>query len=191
MADRSISSTGRPVPALERLDEIPEKELLRRVHEDGDPAAREELIIRYLPLVRSLARRFASRGQAVEDLVQVGSIGLIKAIDRFDIERGVALSTYATPNIIGEIKRYFRDKGWAVKVPRGLLELNMRLEHVMGDLAGSHHRAPSIHELADAVDSTSEEVIEAIEAGRSRNSLSLDHSLSRGDDDDDRMPLDD
>ncbi|MEK6537246.1 MAG: sigma-70 domain-containing protein, partial [Actinomycetota bacterium] len=85
---------------------------------------------------------------------------------------------------------YFRDKGWAVKVPRGLLELNMRLEHVMGDLASSQHRAPNIQELADAVEVSTEEVMEAIEAGRSRNSLSLDHSLGRGDDDDERSPMD-
>lgn len=167
-----------------------EKQLLEAYCRHGDTQARDELITRYLPLVYGVSRRYCQRGEQLEDLVQVGSIGLIKAIDRFDLERGVALSTYATPNIIGEIKRYFRDKGWAVKVPRGLLELNMRLEHVMGDLAGSHHRAPSVHELADAVEATPEEVMEAIEAGRSRNSLSLDHSLSRGDDDDDRMPLD-
>src|SRR3989337_2520875 len=89
--------------------------------------AREELITRYLPLVKSLARRFASRGQSVEDLIQVGSIGLIKAIDRFDLDRGVELSTYATPTILGEIKRYFRDKGWAVKVPRALQDLSVPL----------------------------------------------------------------
>ena len=87
------------------------------MRDDRDKVAREELITRYMPLVKSLARRFASRGQPVEDLIQVGSIGLIKAIDRFDLERGVELSTYATPTIVGEIKRYFRDKGWAVEVP--------------------------------------------------------------------------
>jgi len=169
---------------------LDEKQLLAAYCRRGDTNARDELITRYLPLVYGVSRRYCQRGEQLEDLVQVGCIGLIKAIDRFDLDRGVALSTYATPNIIGEIKRYFRDKGWAVKVPRGLLELNMRLEQVSGDLAGSCHRAPNVHELADAVEATPEEVMEAIEAGRSRNSLSLDHSLSRGDDDDDRMPLD-
>lgn len=167
-----------------------EKQLLVAYCEHGNTKARDELITRYLPLVYGVTRRYCQRGEQMEDLVQVGCIGLIKAIDRFDLSRGVALSTYATPNIIGEIKRYFRDKGWAVKVPRGLLELNMRLEHVTGALAGSSRRSPNIHELADAVGSTPEYVMEAIEAGRSRNSLSLDHSFARGDDDDDRMPLD-
>lgn len=169
---------------------LSEGQLLAAYCRQGDTRARDELITRYLPLVYGVSRRYCQRGEQLEDLVQVGCIGLIKAIDRFDLERGVALSTYATPNIIGEIKRYFRDKGWAVKVPRGLLELNMRLEHVMGDLANSQHRAPNIQELADAVEVSTEEVMEAIEAGRSRNSLSLDHSLGRGDDDDDRSPMD-
>lgn len=170
--------------------QLGEKELLSAYCHQGDTQARDELITRYLPLVYGVSRRYCQRGEQLEDLVQVGCIGLIKAIDRFDIERGVALSTYATPNIIGEIKRYFRDKGWAVKVPRGLLELNMRLEQVVSDLAGSNHRSPNIQELADAVEATPEEVMEAIEAGRSRSSLSLDHSFNRGDDEDERLPLD-
>ncbi|MBE0428333.1 MAG: SigB/SigF/SigG family RNA polymerase sigma factor [Thermoleophilia bacterium] len=177
-------------PSVTPQSQKNEKDLLHAYCEHGSTKARDELITRYLPLVYGVSRRYSQRGEQLEDLVQVGCIGLIKAIDRFDLSRGVALSTYATPNIIGEIKRYFRDKGWAVKVPRGLLELNMRLEQVSGSLAGSVHRSPSIEELADAVDATPEEVMEAIEAGRSRNSLSLDHSLSRGDDDDDRLPLD-
>lgn len=166
-----------------------EGDLLISYCEYGDNQARDELITRYLPLVYGVSRRYCQRGEQLEDLVQVGCIGLIKAIDRFDLSRGVALSTYATPNIIGEIKRYFRDKGWAVKVPRGLLELNMRLEQVTSFLAGHNHRSPSILELAEAVEATPEEVMEAIEAGRSRNSLSLDHSLSHGEDDDERLPL--
>lgn len=169
---------------------LSEGELLSAYCEFGDTQARDELITRYLPLVYGVSRRYCQRGEQLEDLVQVGCIGLIKAIDRFDLSRGVALSTYATPNIIGEIKRYFRDKGWAVKVPRGLLELNMRLEQVTSALAGSNHRSPSIHELAEAIEATPEEVMEAIEAGKSRNSLSLDHSLSHGEDDDERLPLD-
>ncbi|HZJ02116.1 MAG TPA: SigB/SigF/SigG family RNA polymerase sigma factor [Thermoleophilia bacterium] len=187
MADSSIPGTGRPVPALERLDEIPEKELLRRVHEDADLAAREELITRYLPLVRSLARRFASRGQAVEDLVQVGSIGLIKAVDRFDITRGVELSTYATPTVLGEIKRYFRDKGWAVKVPRALQDLNIRLNKVIEQLTVELNRSPTIQELAEHAGVTEEEVLEALESGRAYSSLSIYSSGSS--DEDDSMEL--
>ena len=104
-----------------------DKVLLRRYHEEGDLQAREQLIEQYMSLVRSLARRYSYRGEQLDDLVQIGSIGLIKAIDRFDIDRGVELTTYATPNIIGEIKRHFRDRGWAVRVPRGLQELNVQL----------------------------------------------------------------
>src|SRR5205809_4318369 len=111
-----------------------DKILLRRYHEQGDLQAREQLIEQYMSLVRSLARRYSYRGEQYEDLVQVGSIGLIKAIDRFDVDRGVELTTYATPNIIGEIKRHFRDKGWSIRVPRGLQELNVRLSHLLEDL---------------------------------------------------------
>lgn len=166
-----------------------EAELLRDYCVFGDSRAREELITRYLPLVYGISRRYCQRGEQLDDLVQVGCIGLIKAIDRFDIDRGVALSTYATPNIIGEIKRYFRDKGWSVKVPRGLLELSIQIEQVASSLSGDKHRSPTIKELAKAVQASSEDVMEAIEAGRSRNSLSLDQALSR-DGDDDRMPMD-
>jgi RNA polymerase sigma-B factor len=152
---------------------LSEKELLRRVRESKDQVAREELITRYLPLVKSLARRFASRGQPVEDLIQVGSIGLIKAIDRFDLDRGVELSTYATPTIMGEIKRYFRDKGWAVKVPRALQDLNVRLNRVIEQLTVELHRSPTIAELAAATSVTEEEVVEALESGRAYSSVSL------------------
>lgn len=162
--------------------------LLIAYRQEGDTGARDELILRYLPLVYGISRRYCQRGEQLEDLVQVGCIGLIKAIDRFDLNRGVALSTYATPNIIGEIKRYFRDKGWAVKVPRSLLELNMRVEQIAGTLAGSRHRSPTIQELASAVESTPEEVIEAVEAGRSRNSLSLDQRFGNNGDDE-RSPM--
>jgi len=167
----------------EHLSELPEKKLLARYHRQGDQAAREELITRYLPLVRSLARRFSSRGQAVEDLIQVGSIGLIKAIDRFDIDRGVELSTYATPTILGEIKRYFRDKGWAVKVPRALQDLNIRLNKVIEQLTVELNRSPTIPELAKATDSTEEEVLEALESGRAYSSLSIYSSGSSEEDD--------
>jgi len=156
-----------------RLADVSERELLLRVRNDKDLLAREELITRYLPLVKSLARRFASRGQAVEDLIQVGSIGLIKAIDRFDLERGVELSTYATPTILGEIKRYFRDKGWAVKVPRALQDLNVRLNRITEHLTVELKRSPTIAELAAATSVSEEEVVEALESGRAYSSVSI------------------
>ena len=168
------AADGLPSVAFDRpVESVSEAELLLRAREKGDGAAREELIKRYLPLVRSLARRFVSRGQPLEDLVQVGSIGLIKAIDRFDLERGVELSTYATPTILGEIKRYFRDKGWAVKVPRALQDLNVRLNRVIERLTLELQRSPTIAELAEATETTEEEVVEALESGRAYSSVSI------------------
>jgi RNA polymerase sigma-B factor len=158
-----------------------DRELLRRYHEDGDLAAREQLINQYMSLVRSLARRYSYRGEQLEDLVQIGAIGLIKAIDRFDLERGVELTTYATPNIIGEIKRHFRDKGWSVRVPRGLQELNVQLSRLIEQLTVQLGRSPTIPELAKAAGSEEEEVLEALESGRAYSSLSLSTGGSQDD----------
>ena len=160
---------------MPRLDD---KLLLRRYHEQGDLQAREQLIEQYMSLVRSLARRYSYRGEQLEDLVQIGAIGLIKAIDRFDIERGVELTTYATPNIIGEIKRHFRDKGWAVRVPRGLQELNVQLSKIVEQLTVQLGRSPTIPELAAAAGAQEEEVLEALESGRAYSSLSLSATTS-------------
>jgi RNA polymerase sigma-B factor len=154
-------------------ERINDKVLLRRYHEKGDLAAREQLIEQYMSLVRSLARRYSYRGEQLEDLVQIGTIGLIKAIDRFDVNRGVELTTYATPNIIGEIKRHFRDKGWSVRVPRGLQELNVQLSRLMEQLTVQLGRSPTIPELAKAAGVEEEEVLEALESGRAYSSLSL------------------
>src|SRR5689334_7359192 len=150
-----------------------DKALLRRYHEQGDLSAREQLIEQYMSLVRSLARRYAYRGEQLDDLVQIGAIGLIKAIDRFDINRGVELTTYATPNIIGEIKRHFRDRGWSVRVPRGLQELNIQLSRLMEQLTVQLGRSPTIAELAKDAEVSEEEVLEALESGRAYSSLSL------------------
>ena len=164
-----------------------DKVLLRRYHEQGDLAAREQLIEQYLSLVRSLARRYAYRGEQLDDLVQIGCIGLIKAIDRFDIDRGVELTTYATPNIIGEIKRHFRDKGWAVRVPRGLQELNVQLSKIVEDQTVQLGRSPTIPELAKAAGVEEELVLEALESGRAYTSLSL--SAGGSDEDGELDPL--
>jgi RNA polymerase sigma-B factor len=166
------------------MTRIDDKILLRRYHEDGDLRAREQLIEQYMSLVRSLARRYSYRGEQLEDLVQIGAIGLIKAIDRFDLERGVELTTYATPNIIGEIKRHFRDKGWAVRVPRGLQELNVQLSRLVEQLTVQFGRSPTIPELAKAAGVEEEEVLEALESGRAYTSLSLSVGGGGGDDDD-------
>jgi RNA polymerase sigma-B factor len=166
------------------MTRIDDKILLRRYHEDGDLQAREQLIEQYMSLVRSLARRYSYRGEQLEDLVQIGAIGLIKAIDRFDLDRGVELTTYATPNIIGEIKRHFRDKGWSVRVPRGLQELNVQLSRLIEQLTVQLARSPTIPELAKAAGVEEELVLEAIESGRAYTSLSLSGGGGGGDDDD-------
>jgi RNA polymerase sigma-B factor len=161
-----------------------DRTLLRRYHQNGDVQAREQLIERHMSLVRSLARRYSYRGEQLDDLVQIGAIGLIKAIDRFDLERGVELTTYATPNIIGEIKRHFRDKGWSVRVPRGLQELNVQLSRLMEQLTVQLGRSPTIPELAKAAGVEEEEALEALESGRAYTSLSLSVGGGGGDDDD-------
>ncbi len=155
------------------MTSVEDRKLLRRYHEQGDLAAREQLIEQYMSLVRSLARRYSYRGEQLDDLVQIGAIGLIKAIDRFNIDRGVELTTYATPNIIGEIKRHFRDKGWSVRVPRGLQELNVQLSKLVEEKTVELGRSPTIPELAKAAGQEEELVVEALESGRAYSSVSL------------------
>ena len=156
-----------------------DRDLLRRYHEEGDVAAREELVQRHLPLVRSLARRFAGRGESLEDLEQVGAIGLIKAIDRFEMAREVALTSYATPNVVGEIKRHFRDRGSAIRIPRNLKELSAKLGKAMERLTAREGRSPTIAELAADLDTTPEQVLEALEAGSARSTVSLSSGTRR------------
>src|SRR5262245_14335150 len=166
-----------------------DRELLRRYHERGDIAAREQLIEDHMSLVRSLARRYSYRGEQLEDLVQIGAIGLIKAIDRFDVNRGVELTTYATPNIIGEIKRHFRDRGWSVRVPRGLQELNIQLSRLIEELTVQLGRSPTIAELAKSAEVSEEEVLEALESGRAYSSLSLSAGSAGFDEEGELDPL--
>jgi RNA polymerase sigma-B factor len=135
---------------------------------------RGDLVRLHLPLVEHCARRFQNRGEPLDDLVQVGTIGLIKAVDRFDAERGVEFSTYATPTIVGEIKRYFRDKGWAIRVPRRLQELRMAISGVTGELSQQLGRAPTPREIAERLDISVEEVLEGIESANAYATLSLD-----------------
>ena len=136
--------------------------------------ARDNLVHLHLPLVEHCARRFRNRGEPFEDLVQVGTIGLIKSIDRFDTERGVEFSTYATPTIIGEIKRYFRDKGWAIRVPRRLQELRMQISASTAELTQSLGRSPTPREIAEAIGCSVEEIIEGMESSNAYATLSLD-----------------
>ena len=143
--------------------------------------ARDDLVHLHLSLVEHCARRFRNRGEPFEDLVQVGTIGLIKAVDRFETDRGVEFSTYATPTIIGEIKRYFRDKGWAIRVPRRLQELRMQIGAATAELTQSLGRSPTPRELAEAIGCTVEEIIEGIESSNAYSTLSLD-ATDDGDD---------
>lgn len=146
--------------------------------------AREDLVHLHLSLVEHCARRFRNRGEPYEDLVQVGTIGLIKAVDRFETDRGVEFSTYATPTVIGEIKRHFRDKGWAIRVPRRLQELRMQIGGATGELTQKLGRSPTPRELAEAIGCSVEEVMEGIESSHAYATLSLDAS----DDSDDGPP---
>lgn len=142
---------------------------------------RERLVSQHIGLVEFLARRFRNRGEPVEDLIQVGTIGLLKAIDRFDLDREVEFSTYATPTIVGELKRHFRDKGWAVRVPRRLQELHLELTKTVGNLGHDLGRSPTVEEIAKAAGITEEEVLEGLEIAQAYNFTSLDAPIDSED----------
>jgi RNA polymerase sigma-B factor len=158
-----------------QLSELPEDDPQRA-------RLRDELVELHLPLVEYLARRFRNRGEMLDDLVQVATIGLIKSVDRFDLERGVEFSTYATPTIVGEIKRHFRDKGWAIRVPRRLQELKLSLTKATSELSQKNGRAPTVHELAEHLNLSEEEVLEGLESANAYSAVSLD-APDGGDDD--------
>src|SRR5512137_2940801 len=170
------TSRGTPHKQTRKLswDKAYTRELFHRYRLEGDESARDELITMYLNLVKYLASRFRNRGEPIDDLVQVGTIGLIKAIDRFDIEREVEFTTYATPTIVGELKRYFRDKGWAIKVPRRLQELSFRVNQAVDALTQKQQRSPTIAEIGGYLGVTSDEVLEALETSEAYNFVSLE-----------------
>ncbi len=162
------------------------EELRRKFNEyagDRDPALRSQLVEGHLGLAEYLARRFSNRGEPLDDLVQVASLGLLKAVDRFEPSRGVEFSTYATHTIVGELKRHFRDKGWAVRAPRRMQELYLRLGKVVSSLSQELGRSPTIPELAAEAQVSEEEVLEALEAGQAYRFSSLD-APGGGDDED-------
>jgi RNA polymerase sigma-B factor len=167
-------------PRAQRGEE--DRRLLLRYHRGGDAHAREALVERFLPLARQLARRYAHGGEPLDDLVQVASLGLIKAIDRFDPERATAFSSFAVPTILGELKRHFRDKGWSVRVPRDLQELAVKVDRVGEMLARELGRPPTVEVLAQRLDVTVEQVLEAREAAGAYRAISLDRP--RGDEED-------
>src|SRR4051794_4878041 len=159
-----------------------DRELFSRYLRDGEPQARAELVERFLPLARQLARRYQRAEEPLDDLIQVASIGLIKAIDRFDPDRAVAFSSYAVPTILGELKRHFRDKTWSVRVPRDLQELALKVDKKLADMSRELHRSPSVTELAEALEVTEEQVLEALEASSAYRATSID--APRGSEDD-------
>jgi RNA polymerase sigma-B factor len=158
-----------------------DRRLLERYHCHGDQTAREALVERFLPLARQLARRYQRGGEPLDDLVQVASLGLLKAIDRFEPDRDTAFSSFAVPTILGELKRHFRDRGWSVRVPRDLQELSVRVERVAEELSRELGRAPTPAEIADNIGVTTEQVLEAREAAGAYRAVSLDRP--RDDDD--------
>ena len=172
------ASKGKPAWDKERT-----RELFRRYKEEGDEEAREQLIVSHVNLVRYIAAKFKNRGEPLDDLIQVGTIGLIKAIDRFDPSRGLEFTTYATPTIMGEIKRHFRDKGWTIRVPRRLQELSAKVNSATDELTARLQRSPSIEEVAEYLDTTADEVLEAMESSSAYSSVPLEAQGGNEDDD--------
>jgi RNA polymerase sigma-B factor len=158
-----------------------DRRLLIRYHRNGDSAAREELVQRLLPLARRMARRYRRSDEPLDDLVQVATLGLIKAIDRFDPARETAFSSYAVPTMLGELKRYFRDNGWAVHVPRGMQERVMQVDNCVKDLSRKIGRSPSVAEIGTALDLSAEQVLEAMEAASAYDAVSLEQQRSDAD----------
>jgi RNA polymerase sigma-B factor len=182
------ASPGGPEPEKYKLSGVKrndeERRLFQAYLERGDLGARERLVERFLPLARQLARRYGAAGEQMDDLVQVASVGLVKAIDRYELDRGTAFSSFAVPTILGEIKRYFRDSGWTVRVPRAVQERRIKINRAIPLLTGKLGRSPTPAEIAEQIEATSEEVLEALEAAVAYEPVSLDTSPGAGDEDD-------
>jgi RNA polymerase sigma-B factor len=166
------------------------RELFRRWREDGDKHAREQLVIRHLSLARKLAMRYGRTQEPFDDLLQVASLGLLKAIDRFDPDRGIAFTSFAVPTILGELKRHFRDKGWAVHLPRGLQELVLRIQDADAKLGSVGGRSPTVDEIADYLNIEIEQVLEGLEAIAAHHATSMDQPIETNQDDGTSTPHD-
>jgi RNA polymerase sigma-B factor len=181
LSDPIAFATASPAPASPSSEDL---DLVRAYRSSSCPHERQALktriVDRHTGLVYFLARRFAHKGEPLEDLVQVGMVGLLGALERFDPERGREFATFARPNIVGELKRHFRDKTWAVRVPRGLQELGLEVTAVETELLQELGRSPTAREIADRVGATEEEVLEAIEASRSHTAASLEIPIDDG-----------
>jgi RNA polymerase sigma-B factor len=179
-ADTQVTPIPSPGPR-EQLES--ERRLLERYAHDHSPTVREELVDRFMPLARRLAARYAGGAEPFDDLVQVASVGLVKAIDRFDPERGTAFSTFAVPTILGELKRHFRDRGWSVHVPRDVQERILKVERAMAELPAKLGHSPTVQEIAERIEATDEEVLEAMHASQGHHAVSLDATSTIGDGD--------
>ena len=176
MADSAIAerqATPRTTPQQRARRQRDDQRLMRR-HQRGDAHARDELIERYMPLARSLALRYRRASEPLDDLVQVAAVGLVKAVDRWDADRGLAFSSYAVPTILGELRRYFRDSTWDVRPARDLQELCLAVEEAREELWGELGRSPTVGDLATRLDRSPEEVVEALQATEGRSARSLD-----------------
>jgi RNA polymerase sigma-B factor len=160
---------------------VENRELFVRWQKSRDQRAREELVDRFLPLARNLARRYSGAREPFDDLLQVASLGLVKAIDRFDVDRGAAFSSFAVPTILGELKRYFRDLGWAVHVPRGAQEQALKVQEAQERLTTRTGRPPTVTDLAEYLEIPVEEVLDALETAAAHHSASLDAPREDGD----------
>jgi RNA polymerase sigma-B factor len=176
--DGSTDPTPSPGPEEQLADE---RSLLRRYAEDPSPVVQEELVDRFMPLARRLASRYSGGAEPFDDLIQVASVGLVKAIDRFEPDRGTAFSTFAVPTILGELKRHFRDRGWSIHVPREVQERILKVERALADLPARLGRAPTIDDIAEKLDVTTEDVLEAMHASQGHHAVSLDASPPTGD----------
>lgn len=171
MASTQTQPAVRSEPSLRTADA---NDLFARWQRDHDARAREELVSRFMPLARKLARRYQGAHEPLDDLVQVASLGLVKAVDRFDASRGTAFSSFAVPTILGELKRYFRDLGWAIHVPRGAQERALKVEEVQRKLTVAEGRAPTVSQIAEYMELSVEEVLDALEAAAAHHAISLD-----------------
>jgi len=179
----ATSSPSQQLRRLKRagaLGHVGNEVLFVRWQQHGDRQSRDELVQRFLPLARKLARRYSGAREPFDDLMQVASLGLVKAIDRYDLERGTAFSSFAVPTILGELKRYFRDLGWAVHVPRGAQERAVKVEEAQQLLSGRLNRAPTVPELAQYLELDIEDVLDALETSRAHHATSLDAPYDDG-----------
>ena len=175
----------RPAAPSSDVRQLEEERLLRRYHREADLDAREELVMRFMPLARQLAARYRHSGEPMEDLAQVACVGLLKAIDRYRPERGKGFTRYAVPTMLGELKRHFRDKGWALRVPRPTQELALKVNEALGTLPAKLGRAARPRDVAEAIGVSVEDVLEAMEAATAYETASLDAPRGAAADDED------